>query len=268
MRARPHFLQERCADSCNRFPWVTLFLVCTNIIVFYVADDPTRALAYRANGSPAQWGTAWSYAFFHVDAYHLWSNMIIFVLGGALLEATDTNGRLLVVSICAVPCSALGHGIVYGDRVGVIGFSGVVYAVLAYQLALLVKNWREMRCRPNNPDPYIACRACVSSAPVRIVIAIILLLGEIGFMQGATNVSRGGHGFGALSGVFVGLAIGSNVLLDWWELVIPVIGMLGQISLSCAGFATRQSAVGMYGLLASLPIALYAAKELRRWTTA
>lgn len=222
-------------------------------------------VAYVADGSSAQWGTAWSYAFFHADAYHLWSNMVIFLLGGALLEATDTNGRLLVTTLCAIPYSALGHGLVYGNRVGVVGFSGVVYAVLAYQLSLLIKNWQEMRCRLNNPDPYIAFRSCVSSAWVRIAIAIILILSEVGLMQGATNVSHGGHGFGAVSGVLVGLAIGSNVLLDWWELLIPIVGILGHLALALSAFANLQSAVGTYGLLTAVPLAIYSAKELRRW---
>ena len=113
---RPHFLQERCLFTCNRFPWVTAVFFSVNLAIFYHVSAPLHTVAYRADATSTQWGTTWSYAFFHVDSYHLWSNMIIFFLGGALLEATDTNGRMLLVTLCAIPYSAMGHGFAYVSR--------------------------------------------------------------------------------------------------------------------------------------------------------
>ena len=168
------------------------------------------------------------------------------------------------MTACAIPYSALGHGFVERNR-GVVGFSGVIYATLAYQVALLAKNWKEMRCRSHHPSPLIAARACISSAQVRLLVIVFLILSEIALMQRATNVSHGGHGIGAASGMLTGLAIGSNVYLDCWEVVAPVLGVIGHLALSLAGFVTMQVAGATYGLILSVPLAVYASKELKRW---
>lgn len=262
---RPHFLQQRCAYSLNRFPWATLSFFVLNVVTFYGASIVPEQIAYSKGDSGAQWRTVWSYAFFHVDAYHLWSNMVVLLLAGSLLEATDANARMVVTTLCAIPCSAIGHGLVYGIHVPVVGFSGVVYAVLAYQFSLLAKNWKEMRCRPRSEDPFIECRALISSAPIRLCVAIVLVVVEVSLMHNTTGVSHGGHGFGALSGFFVGLAIGSNVYFDWWECVIPLIGIIGHLGLVMAAFASMQVAGGTYGLLLTIPVALFVVRELNRW---
>lgn len=249
---------------CNRFPWVTLCLFFTEIVVFFTTSVTLTEVAYDPRDSLGHWKTVWTHAFFHVDTYHLYSNMFVFLFAGALLEATDTNSRLLLVVLCSIPIAALGHGIVSPSR-RVIGASGYVYAVLTYQIALLIKNWREMRCRSNHRDPWIETRSCISSAPVRLVIILLLLTSEISLHANATDISTGGHVFGALSGLLIGLAVGTNVTFDWWELTLPVVGLASYLAVGVVGFPTRQVACGTYALLLSQLVAFYAAKELRRW---
>lgn len=260
-RAHSHFLEERCTWTCDRLPWITMLLLLSNLVCFSLRPADLSSVSYKATESSQQWSTVWTYAFFHVDEYHLLSNMLVFVPAGALLEATDSNARMVIVTLCGIPYAAMGHGLFERTR-GVIGFSGVVYAVIVYQLALLSKNWKEMRCRPTHTDPWVTTRAFLSSSQIRLVVFVFLFVAEIILSSRSSTISLGGHIVGGISGLFVGLAIGSNVRLDWWEVLMPLVGVVGHLSLALAGFCSIQVASGTYGLLLTPLLSLFAAKEL------
>ena len=266
MGARPHFLERRCTGGWDRLPIATSVFLVAAVACFYSLEVATQVddLAYERESPP--WYTAWAYAFGHLSASHLWSNMVIFALGGALFEATEGNARLVVVIGASTPIAALGHGVFSGRRV--LGASGYVYATLTYQIALLLKNWREMRARPHHEDGWIACRSVASSAPMRLTIALILFIAEIVSSQYTSNVSNGGHLFGALAGIFLGVTVGSNVVIDACELCCPLVGLVGYLALAIVGFATRQYAAGALALV-PLPVAIaIAVGEIRAWLRA
>ena len=182
------------------------------------------------------------------------------LLEAAAAAATDTNLRLLIVIAAATPISVIGHGL-FSDN-PVIGASGYVYAVLVYQIALLLKNWREMRTRASHPNARIEWRATYSSSVVRLIFAIVLLVTEIVLSQ-YTTVSKGGHLFGALTGLFVGLAVGSNVTItiDVWEILLPWFGVCGLLALLMVGVATNQIAATLFGWIAMPIVIFYAARK-------
>lgn len=261
MPGRPHFLEERCTGACDRWPIVTSALVVSCIAVFY---SNVPLLPYARDGMPERWYAPFAYAFFHVDAFHLWSNVIILFLAGVVFEATETNARLLLTLMVSAPFAAAGQGFA-SDR-GVVGISGVVYAVLVYQVALVVKNCREMRSRPSHPDWYVVTRSSLSSSCARLSFGLVLLVGEIITSQYAADVSYGGHALGAVSGFLLSLSIGSNVVIDACELVVPLAGLCGLIAVVVAIVSTGQYAAAIWSWVAVLATLPMVAREVGRWS--
>lgn len=257
---RKHFLVERC--TC-RFPSCTAALLAASVAAFYGAE---LATPYRSGaGSTTAWYTAVSYALCHNSEYHLWANASVFAAAGFLLEATEGALRTALAVAVSTPAAAMGHAL-FTSR-GVQGASGYVYGVITYQVGLLLKNWREMRVRPSARG-FVFVRSVASSAQARLVAATCLLLTEIVAAEYSTNVSHGGHAFGAIAGLLMGLAVGSNVTQDVEELIMPYLGATGLFALAVVGFATTQPACALF-IAACLPAVAHAiAQETARWWAA
>eukprot|EP00966_Prymnesium_polylepis_P290436 6709049-Prymnesium_polylepis.1 len=210
MQTRPHFLDKRCTFTVDRWPWVTCSLCISCIAIFYAGIDSSN-FAYKIN-NPSAWATPFLYAFFHANSSHLWSNMIIFLLAGIAFEATENTWRLFITVMVSTPLAAGGQG--FASENGVIGASGFVYAVIVYQLALVLKNFREMRYRPYAKSLYISVRSVISAATTRLIFGLVLLVAEIVSTQYNNNISHGAHALGAASGILLSMAMGSNVVID------------------------------------------------------
>lgn len=260
MSQRPHFLQRRCTYTYDRWPWATCAFFIACVCTFYGTDS---LQPYRRN-DPSRWFAPFVYAFFHIDSFHLWSNMIILLFGGVAMEATETTLRVFLTIMISIPLSAAGQGFA-SDR-GVVGASGFVYAILVYQVALVLKNCREMRVRSNHREWYIVLRSVLSSAYTRLAFGILLLIAEIIVSQYSTNVSSAGHALGAVAGLFAGMAIGTNVVIDVAELIIPLVGWCGLFGLVIAALSTSQYAAALWTwpfVLATLPILSH---EIQKWS--
>lgn len=291
---RPHFLKERCTYTFFRYPWVTTLLCAISISIHYIDTNHIR-LSYSRDpcallemGPDAQtvmaadgalisdedydipaclnseyWYTPISYSLAHVSDYHLWQNIIVLALSGIILELTESSGRALLVFFISAPLAAGGHGLVFPNKLR--GISGVVYAFILYQFGLLIKNFREMRFRPESRLP-IAYRAALSAAPTRLVMAALLLLSEVIISISSKNVSHAGHITGSIVGLLCGVAFGSNVFLDPYEIVLPFLGLIGLFAVIVAILSSEQIFVVLWSWFAVLSCIPYVYKEIMRWT--
>lgn len=286
-----HFLQERCTYTVFRFPWVTSTLCAVCIAVYYTdesfqisyarnhcelierergllnPEDPNHIANKGAVDGPAcdnhkYWYTAATHSIAHNSGEHLWQNIVILAIAGTILELTESSARTLLTVLISGPASAAGHGILHDNPVR--GVSGVVYAVIAYQIALVAKNFREMRFRDDGTF-LVIYRSALSAASSRLIIGAMLLISEIVVSVNSTNVSHSGHAAGAIAGVFCGLAFGSNVIVEPLEIIIPFVGVIGLFGMILGVLASGQfyAALWMwFATLASLPL-IY--KEVARW---
>ena len=254
MRAR-HFLAERCTYTFFRYPWITTIL-CATCIGFHYVDDIGFEMSYaRDHCAPVAapksenceafhyWYTPATHYIAHVSDGHLWQNIFILAIAGTILELTESSARMLLTVFVSGPIAAAGHGLFYPNRVR--GVSGVVYAVIVYQIALVCKNFREMQFRTDG-SIYIMYRAALSAAPTRLLIGALLLLAEIVVSATSSNVSHAAHVAGGIAGFFCGLAFGSNVVIDPLEFIIPFVGVIGLFGL-ILGILSQQiyAALGM-----------------------
>ncbi len=254
-----HFLDARCTYSLNRLPLVTLAIFITNVVFYY---QPVTRVSYSTT-SPI-WYSSLSYAFFHSDASHLWNNMVIFLISGTINESIGGNGRMLVLVLASIPIAASGHGLYHEN--GVVGASGIVFAVIVYQLTLVLKNWNEMRTRLDHRNFCVALRSMFSDARARVTFAVLLLISEILVaQQQETNISHATHAFGALSGACLSAAICVNTKLDWWEFAIPWIGVALYVLLVVVAFLSNQKSAGLFSFVPLPFVILYACKETSRW---
>lgn len=251
-----HFLDERCTFSLNRFPFVTLAFFAACAAAHYAKVEQA------AYSTTAEWYTPFSYAFFHTDSSHLWNNMVVFIVAGSINELIGGNGRMLTVVLVSIPIAASGHGLFYSNRV--VGASGVVYATIVYQLTLVVKNWHEMRIRTDNGG--LLVRSLVSDRRARVAVALVLLVSEIIVSRRSTNISHATHGFGSLAGFALSVAIGVNVRIDCWELVLPCIGTIIYVSLLVVCIGSGQAEAGAFAALPLPLVFFFAGKEVRKWT--
>lgn len=254
-----HYLQERCTGGPDRWPLVTAALVLSTVVVFY---SDAAVVAYARTEQRA--GAPLLYAFFHSGPLHVWSNMVIFGVAGAIVEATETSLRLALVVAVSTPIAAAFHGLTRPN--GVIGASGYVFAAIAYQLCLVLKNWREMRLRPNHPNAWIQFRATLSSAPSRLAIAIVLLASEIAASTTESNTSHVAHLGGALAGAALSASMGSNVLLEKWEVIVTLLGVCAAFALVGVVLGSGQVIAAVWAWAFVLASLWVTRRELVRWS--
>ena len=237
-------------------PVVTACVATLCVALHYSAPVNLSDLAYDVR-SP--WYTSITYAFFHTSGGHLWSNVIVFALAGTMNELIGSSLRALILTCAAIPVSASGQGVYSPDR-SVVGLSGVVYAAVLYQLALAVKNFKEMGAERS------LCLRFVSHGITRVCLAASLLASEIAlsFTQGS-GVSYASHVFGSTCGVAVSFAIGVNLVQHENEILLPWIGVAMFAALTCVAFVTGQAACGLLEFACLFPLCMYASRETGAW---
>ena len=261
-----NFMNERCTCGIDRVPVVTISVFVLQLCVFY-SSQPWSSNMWYAYGyrhpEHTNWFSPLTYSVFHIDVFHLWSNMGVFVISGAIIELTEASVRLAVVLLISTPMAAMGHGLV--STAPVVGASGFVYATIAYQLALAFKNWREMRILRDSPV-FTTFTSIISSVYMRVFVAVLLLVMEFAFSNTVSNTSHGGHALGALAGLTVGIVIGSNVRIDFLEVVLPCIGLLMYIVGAMAIAAASGQILCLVYLIVCFPILIwYVLQEWMQW---
>ncbi|MBO5282417.1 MAG: rhomboid family intramembrane serine protease [Lachnospiraceae bacterium] len=188
----------------KELPFISVTLVAANVVIFLLCQLPGNRLydrgclsAYEiiAHGEYAR--IIWS-MFLHADVNHLFSNMIILLFMGAMIEkeighipytviylASGIGGNLL----------SLADKVLNNDWAASLGASGAIFGLDGLLLALVLFSRRKM----NNVTP------------ARVVLMICLSLYS-GFTGG--NVDNLAHIGGLLVGFVLGmiLCIGKRIL--------------------------------------------------------
>ena len=204
-----------------RPPVLTLCAVVACVLVFLLVED--HGWSY-VPGPDQPWYLAPAAMVSHVDASHLTQNVCSIVLLGGFLEATEGTHKVLVIMWGGGVLGAALNGVINPD-VNVRGISGAIYATMWSQLALLALNWSEMPLRW-----------------LRLFLCALLLVVDVTtfFTAERSNVSFGAHGFGALAGLCICLAIGRNVRLRRFEVTLVLLGSLGYPALVAVALAGEQ----------------------------
>ena len=220
----------------KRFPYYTLIYVVVCIFMFFRDDTATQGnLAYvhdRATGTSSEWYTPMSATFLHVNGAHLWLNMCMLGMGGGLLEFTEGHYFMLTLHLGAGPLAFGFHG--FGSRMRVRGASGVIYAIIFSQVALLKLNWRELRC-----ERWV--RLLMLSALIAMEVSLYIT-------SPAHSTSYLSHLFGALIGICISLVCAKNVKVTWWEPIVIALAFGAYVSFCIFIFITGQFACAIWGL--------------------
>jgi membrane associated rhomboid family serine protease len=239
-------MRKNDRHACGRrLPIATLAAAIAVLVVFYAAD--AGGLSYTP-GPDGPWFGALASIFSHVNAEHLWKNLVMLVILGFLLEFTEGHLHLLGALWGGGLLGAALHG-ACKPGTPVRGASGSIYAIMWSQLSLLALNWGDL------PARWLRLMAC------------LMLLGvDVGvwwFARSPTGVSYESHLFGALAGICFSLVFGQNVRLHRWEVTLVWLGFSGYLALEAVAFANLQLAAGALGALL-LPALLWRAVSITR----
>jgi membrane associated rhomboid family serine protease len=246
-------LDELCDSLSRRPPVVTLLYVALCVGLYYGGKSspswgdknaylPPVAGAeppWRTGAAADAWYTPVSAMFMHMTATHLWSNAVVMLTAGTLLEVTEGSAHVVLVAFGSGVVGFGYHGIFSTARVR--GASGAIYGVLWSQLALLALNWREMLGRW-----------------LRLFIAVVLLAVELMMyhVQRDRAISYESHAFGALAGVAVSLVSGHNVVVHPGELLLNLGGAISYTVLDGVLFASSMWTCALWGAVL-VPLLLF-----------
>lgn len=165
-----------------------------------------------------------------VDEAHLWKNVVLLLLSGALLESSEQALHAFEVAYGGGVLSVAGHGATSSLRIR--GASGAVYAILWSQASLLLLNWSEMPTRH-----------------LRLLGLVLLLALEVlmfVWLGRETRTSYAGHAFGAVAGIAISLVSGRNVRFHHWELALNLLGLALYLCILVVALATSQYAATLW----------------------
>ena len=153
------------------------------------------------------WYTPWTAAFLHNSQQHCMYNVMMLFMFGSFLEFTEGRFFIVLIYFASAPLAYGFHGLFSDTTIG--GASGVIYALGASQVALVVMNWQELRREK--------------------WLRLLLLLGWLGMevakqVTGSTgSTSQAAHIGGACMGIAVSMISAKNVKVTWYEPILIVI---------------------------------------------
>lgn len=159
--------------------------------------------------------------------------MCLLGVGGGLLEFSEGHAFMAAIHIGSGPLGFGFHGIESDMRVR--GASGVIYAIMFAQVALLIMNWRELRC-----ERWLRLLVLVGLTSMEVVMYV-------------TNPNHGtayfAHLFGALIGIGISVICAQNVKVRWFEPILIAVAFVAHVAYCIVMFGTGQSPCGLWGLL-------------------
>lgn len=143
-------LSQTAADEIKRkLPWVTIFLVAANVLLFLICTWGTDLL-YNIGSlvGPAilerrEYYRIFLSMFLHADVSHIFSNMLILYFVGQMIEEELGHIRYAVLyflSGLSAAMVSLGYQYAVLDFRGSIGASGAIYGILGALLWQVIKN--------------------------------------------------------------------------------------------------------------------------------
>ena len=246
----------RQSSSCARWqlliPTHTL-LVATLQVFFFYALDSAAYFGLRIPLCPADWwhwGGLITVVFSHGDEIHLWSNTILLLVLGYIVEI-GCGTRLAVLTYWfgglfgAISTVAMWRG----DANLLVGASGAIYALWGAILGELLVNFNESY---DDLKPWLAqamgaraqkCSIRVARIGTAILLASAILI-ELAMhaSQPSTNIAHDAHFFGGLYGLLLAFIFAPNLVIYVWEkrvgdLIVFVI--IGLVVTSISGLIVR-----------------------------
>lgn len=196
------------------------------------------------------WYTPYSAAFLHINDFHIMFNMLLLSVFGSILEFTEGRFYILVIYLAAAPLSFGFHGMT--SDLNVRGASGVIYAIFAAQIALLLMNWRELR----------------GERFTRLFGILVLFAGEVAQNMLNPNpvASHGAHVGGAAVGICVSVVCAKNVKVHWYEPILIVVAQSFYLVSCFTMWGTGQWWAGLLGFVVYPKICLDTYMYWRRAT--
>ena len=173
-----------------RKPGVTYTIICVCIAMFALSYIFPLTSLLGLSPQLVRQGQIWrifTYAFVHGSVYHIFVNMYSFYNLGGYMESFLSEKRYGTLILGGILSSAAFVFLFGGERVLTIGFSGVLYAMLAMYFVRLIKSGAI-----RNP--------AIRSSIVRNLVVNIM----ISFMPGVSLLGHaGGFAFGLIYGALV-----------------------------------------------------------------
>ena len=150
------------------------------------------------------WYTPWTAAFLHNSQQHCVYNVMMLLMFGSFLEFTEGRFFIMVIYFASAPLANGFHGLFSDTMIG--GASGVIYALGASQVALVVMNWQELR----------------REKWLRLLLLMGWLVLEVAKQAtGSTgSTSQAAHVGGACIGIAVSMISAKNVKVTWYEPIL------------------------------------------------
>lgn len=215
----------------RRPPIVTIGFAALLVAFYYGSGGREDASEWMKSNQyiyNAPWWRSWSAMYMHVDASHLWENVSILLVAGALLEVTEGPRHTLEVVHTSGVLSMGFHALLIPSRF-IAGASGAIYAILWSQLAVLALNWSDMPTR------------WLRALGLTLLLGGEVLVYYLATKDGSTpRTSYPCHVFGALTGVCVSLVSAENVRYHRAECLLNAAGIVGFVALTVAVFVSGQ----------------------------
>lgn len=182
-------------EKLKTLPFISIILVTVNVGVYFFCQLPGSILyakgclrAYEIIGYREYGRILWA-MFLHADVNHLFSNMIILLFMGAMIERAIGHipyvGIYMASGLIGNMLSLVGK-LVSGDLTASLGASGAIFGLDGLLLAMVLFSRKRIE----------------NVTPVRVVLMICLSLYS-GFTGG--NVDNLAHVGGLLAGFLIGM---------------------------------------------------------------
>lgn len=201
--------------NIRQFPWHTCTMIITYITIFYTVARDSFAydeLVFNSNLTKEvyRW---WSYSLLHYSPIHLWSNMLVMLVSGSLLEYGNYEWRTFCIYNLAIVGGVCGCGwslrFIPRESMNLVGASGGCYGLLAAQTGYLMMNWPEL----GTVTRWFNTGMLVWSTSVDIVLSCVFP---------NPNISYSTHVGGFLTGAMASVCLARNIKPLRWENITKI----------------------------------------------
>ena len=212
-----------CHFGPNRWycglPFVIITLSIMDVVIFYSAPELRMQWAIRVPPRQNESLHLLTYMFIHVNATHLYSNLVVQLFAGIALEILHGPFRVVVIYLCAGIIGGAFEAILTTRApIIILGASGAVYGLIGAYGAHLFYNWRE--------TPFALAAA--------FIFVAYFVFDVIQAVTTSSSIALTAHYAGALSGLLFTLAVARNLHAEWYEYWVRVSAIIVNIVLFMA----------------------------------
>jgi len=207
------------------FPFHILGLFLTIFTFFYVIEDggrSTLSLRMPPTVEDTSWWQFLSVSLVHLDAYHMYNNLILLGLTGSIFELIHGPVPSIAVFWIGGTTGALIEAAWWNGLKGtrLMGASAGGYALVSAHLAHLCLNWKETAFR------FSFLAAILFYVTITIIFA---------FISSEYTVAHTAHWVGFVQGLLVGFVTVKNVRVFRWENTISLVSFFFATAILVSG---------------------------------